>query len=552
MKKMTKKMISAIAFVLLMTLIMGMTALAAAPYQIKITRNDGAAHTFEAYQIFKAEPYGSGINATLINIEWGEGVNSTKLVSDLKTAFPAFFPNSTYTATEVANVLASSTFADNVSAFAGIAGGCLTSTVSATANTSGDVATMSVTEGGYYLIKDKDGTLANGEGAYTEFMLKIVNNVDVTAKADAPSLDKVINVGSGVNANTASIGDSVPFKITSTVPDMTGYQNYFFVVNDTLSKGLTYNEDLAISIDGYSGTVSKDVQVTTDATGTKLSIALTDFYNQYKNLAGKTIELTYSATLNQDAVVGSAGNPNTASLTFSNNPNKDTTGDRPSPEDPVGKTPDKTTKTYTTEIKLVKVDGKDDTQFLKGAKFQIVGTGLNIVVINNEIYRKSATGTYYMLKDGSFTTTEPSPENKGSEDTFEKVTVVTKDTSNTDINSIVYTDNNGEAYFKGLKPGTYTITELEAPEGYNKLTYAVEVVITGTIETDGSCTFATSSLNATVDGNSIKVQIGNNKGIHVPETGGMGTTILYLTGALMILLSVVLFITRKRVGNKEL
>ena len=557
MKKKTSRLLMTVLLCLVMVLGMGIAAFAEGEgtYTITVTAKDASAnHDFEAYKIFSGEVYEAEGEISLINIGWGDGVNSTGLVAALHAKYPAVFPNTSYSASEVADIISDSKVFTDAEGFADLVAQNL-------ATKAGNGKTeIVVTGAGYYLIKDKDNSL-NGDqstvaSAYTDFILKVVRDVEVTAKADVPSLDKKIVDGTTEKkANTASIGDVISFKITSTVPDMTGYKNYFFVVEDTLSQGLTFNGDVAITVEGFTETVPFEVEegAKDGTTGDhKLTITMKNFWNLYKALKGKKITITYTATLNENAQVGNAGNPNTAQLIFSNNPNVDTTGDKPSSDSPVGKTPEVNTITYTTEIKIAKVDGKDATKALQGAKFKIEGEGVKVVVTNGKIFKKSATGTYYMLKNGTFTT-QPGTAELDSNDKYELVDVVTKDTVNETINKVVSTDAGGFAYFKGLTAGTYTITELEAPEGYNKLLNPVTVTIGGDVNAEtGACTWSVSATNASVQADgTILIQIGNNKGIHIPETGGIGTMLFYLVGAGLIVLAVTLIITKRRVRNQE-
>jgi len=560
MKKKTGKLIVSLIVCLTMVMMMGLAVFAAEDYEIKLTKNDSAAHTFEAYQIFKGDLYGTGSEAALINIEWGEGVNGDGLVTALKqnTELQADFPKATYTASEVAEIFAG--YNDRkIKIAADVIASKLTSTISGSCTIAEGTATktgsFTLDKAGYYLIKDKDGSVADANGAYTDFILQVVDDVEVTAKADVPTLDKkIVENSEEVSKNNASIGDKVEYKITSVVPNMDGYEKYFFVINDTLSTGLTYNNDAVVKIDGVAG----NVEVEQEAYGTNgFSIAIKNFIG-YAESKGKTITITYSATVNKNAAIGETPNTNTAQLIYSNNPNVTYNGDnKPASGDPVGKTPEITTKTYVTEVKILKVDGKDATKKLKGAKFQIEGEGVNVVFVNGSAFNQSATGNYYLLKDGSFTETAPTAatmEKYESDAKYEEITIVNKETNSEKINCIGVTDAAGNLSFTGLKAGEYTIKELEAPEGYNKLRKDIKIRILANYGSEDSCTWSASVIDGDAsvqaDG-TILIQIGNNQGIHMPETGGIGTMLFYLVGAGLIVLAVTLIITKRRVRNQE-
>lgn len=546
MKKITK-IITSMIMAVVMIMALGIGTNAAGPYTITITGKpavDKGTHTYTAYRVFKGDLQGTGDDAALQNIDWAEGVDGVNLLTALK-ADPdvgATFTSCT-TAEEVAQKLVDGgkTLAEK---FADIAAKNL-----GTSAGSGS-GTISVSEAGYYLVIDS----ASGEKPYalSDHLLKIVDNVTISVKEDLPSMDKkIIEGGSEVEANTASIGDKVNYQIKTNVPDMTGYNKYYFVVDDTLDTGLTFNNDVTITMGGTTLAASSyDVEVT----GNKFSIVFKNFIS-YQSRKGEEILIKYSATLNEQAKIGtSVGNANTAKLTFSNDPNNTDdgiTGDKPGPGSPVGETPEYVTKTYTTKLRVVKQDVNNPGTKLSKAKFEISGTGLGITLINGDIFKESATGTYWMRKDGTFSTTEPAAADKGSDKKYEKVSVVTKDTEKTFINKSAYTNASGIIEFTGLNAGEYNLTELEAPEDYNLLSAPVDVKITRTIS-GSSCTFTTTSSNATVESDgTVVITIGNAKGYKLPGTGGIGTTVFYVVGGLLVISAAVLFVTKKRIGSVE-
>lgn len=451
-----------------------------------------------------------------------------------------------------------------------------------TAVASGETAKINLSAPGYYLVA---GTATAPDDQTITAACSLTTTAptaEITVKVDAPSIDKKIDEGttSGVydekdtTKNEGSIGDKVPYIIHSKVPNMVGYEKYYFVVNDTLSKGLTFNDDIVIKIGEDTLTKDTDYTVTigTDTAGnTTIEIVFKDFI-QYKDAAGQDITITYSATINQDAVIGNDGNPNTVKLTYSNNPNVKDDGtpgnpDKPVSNSPVGETPEIETVTYVSGIQLTKVDAKGNT--LTGAKFKIEGESLNIVLVNKEIYRESEDGTYYRLKDGTYTTEAPvtaeddTDTSKYYESTtvkYEKVTVVDKETKKEHISTEGWVDENGVITFTGLGAGTYTITELIAPNGYNLLKDPITVTISwnGTPTTEGQYWTATKGTgdnveNLQMDGSNFHFafNVVNQTGTELPSTGGMGTTIFYVIGGVLVLAAVVLLVTKKRMNTKK-
>ena len=560
----------ALALVLALTLLLAMSATVFAAddtYTITISGDNVVeGHTYEAYQIFKGDLAEKDGKTILSNIEWGSGVNGDALLRALKAdaTFDNGF-NGCTTAAQVADVLATyGSDAGKTQQFAKLAGANLNATVAGTSswNESGKNYSISSLAPGYYLVKDKDDSAPSSD-AYTRYILQVVHNVTVNAKTDVPTVDKNIKEGdTSVKANDASIGDVINYEVKSAVPDMTGYTKYFFVMNDTLSKGLTYNDDMVIKVGNT--TLTKDTGYTVTAVKnangtTSIEIVFKNFVG-YKDQVGADVIVTYSATLNQDASLDPvAGNPNKVQLTYSNNPNVDGKGDPQNPDKPgegapTGKTPESETKTYVTGIKLTKVDGADHNKMLTGAKFKIEGNGVKVVLVNKEVYEETSDGTYYMLKTGTYTETAPIDETASSYDStttkYKKVTAVTKDTVNTKVNATGYVDEKGVLTFEGLGEGTYTIKEIVAPNGYNLLKAPITVEIKANATFD-KCewTVTADDKPVTADNNLYAFLIENKSGAELPSTGGIGTTVFYVLGGLLVVCAGVLLITKRRMNK---
>lgn len=524
-----------------MAFAMGLTA-SAADYTITINKPAGDIdRTYEAYQIFRGNLDGS----TLSDIEWGTGIDGAAFLTELKKNAPYA---SCTDAKTVAEKLASFTDdSDEAVAFAKLAGKFLTT---ATASSSTGKITVPA---GYYLLKDVTTVT---DDALSLNILKVVKDVTVNPKADHPTVDKKIgtDITTGAAANEATIGDKVPFVIASKVPQMQGYTKYFFVLNDSMTAGLTYNKDVAIKI-GATTLAADAYDVVYDDTANTMKIVIKNFI-QYKSEAGKDIVVTYSATLNEKADLTQAGNKNTVKLTYSNNPNVDYKGDNePDTTDPVGETPEHVTVTYSTKLQLTKVDGADHNVKLEGVEFQITGTSIKTAVSKGEYFKQDAAGTYYQLKDGTFTETVPTAET-GSKYVstsvkYAKVTDTAEQTKMQKVTASGTTDANGLITFKGLGAGTYYITELKTLGGYNLLTAPITVTITGTPSATGSGYSWSVSSNATFEDDMVKLTVENNKGSVLPITGGIGTTIFYVIGGLLVCGAVVMAITKKKMSVED-
>lgn len=420
---------------------------------------------------------------------------------------------------------------------------------------------------GYYVVEDT--------GAATPVSALILDttnpSVNIAIKADKPGIDKNIDgtndtddaTAGNVKYNNAAVGDQVPYKLTSKVPDMTGYKKYYFVVNDTLSKGLTFNNDVTIMVGNVTKKKDTDYTVTetknTDGT-TSVEIVFKNFI-QYAAKRGADITITYSATVNENAVIGVEGNPNKVKLIYSNNPNIDESEkpeDKPGVQSPTGKTPDVETRTYVTDLELIKVD--QDGVRLTGAEFQITGTKLNTVLVRKDVYTEDESGTYWKLKDGSYTTDDPDSEGM-DESKYESTTTKysksvetkpIKKAENVNYTATVGTD--GVLRFEGLSAGTYIITEIKAPAGYNLLKDSITVTIGFTAPADNAtnkdCTWTYTGTDVVNETNTNQITVENRAGTELPSTGGIGTTIFYVIGGVLVAAAGVLLIVKKRMSKE--
>lgn len=438
--------------------------------------------------------------------------------------------------------------------------------VPATATGASGAASVSITgiPLGYYVIEDA------GEAApISALMLNSADpSVEITLKADKPGIVKKIDGDNDtddsterlVDYNNAAIGDEVPYVLTSAVPKMTGYTKYYYVVTDVLSKGLTFNNDVAITVGGATLTKNEDYTVTVtvnDDGTTSVKIVFVNFI-QYKAQAGDAIVISYSATVDEDAVIGTAGNPNEVVLKYSNNPNHDesgNTGDEPGPNSPTGETPKDETRTFVTELSVIKVGPTGKR--LTGAEFTLTGEKLNKVIVKKDVFTADETGEYWKLTDGTYTTDDPA---SGDDANYESTTVkykketvsevITKSESVT-VSGTVGTD--GVLTFTGLSAGTYEITEIKAPDGYNLLDAPITVTVGWTAPADGEneCTWTYGGTDTVNDTNVNTVTVENNAGTELPSTGGIGTKIFYIVGGVIVAAAAVLLITRRRMGNRN-
>lgn len=378
-------------------------------------------------------------------------------------------------------------------------------------------ATFTQVAYGYYLAFPADGSTSADRKTDATLVNVFDTNATWEIKSEYPTVDKTVAGVNGdkPNGGGAAIGDVLTFALTSKVPDMTDYTQYVFKFIDTLSAGLTLQDDqgdVALPANPLSSGITVTIGQTTlqtkdfsasaveESGGTKLTIDLSTYLTNNKNTlnAGDTIKVTYRAKLNDNAVVdGDTANTNEAKVEYSNDPKNPQDGTDTS-------TPDKT-YTYTFKFGIDKQDEKQTA--LAGAEFKIWQDGDDGAFGGDDTALKfddKQNGKYVLNANGAVET--------------------------------ITTDDTGKFNVEGLEEGTYWVEEVKAPEGYNKLAKPVKVVIAAAYNEDGtlkshSVVYGESSTAAHGD---HSVVIINKAGTLLPETGGMGTILFTLVGAAAI------------------
>lgn len=541
----TFKKITAFFLAVVMILAMNCTAFAApgdeAQPASETTPNAAVAeHKFTAYQIFK----GTISDDSLVAIQWGKNVDGETFLTALKAStdfgktnpfegivYDADYPNRS--ADAVARVISGDAWKgdqpfeanDLARAFARIAD---------TNKTGAGVEENGKLEAGYYLVVDDEVFAAGATNTVRNLsFLQMVSDGRFipTVKVDVPTLTKevkevndseVVVTDQWGDVADYDIHDQVKFKLTGTLPeDYDSYKTYKYVFHDTLGAALerTAESTLAVKIDG-TPVDKNDYDVAVDPEDPK------HFTVTIANLKALTIQTTkdskitveYTAELTGNGIVyGGNGNENTAYLEYSNNPNQTGNG-----EPDTGTTPEDKVVVFT--YQLIANKTKEDGTPLEGAKFQL--------------FKYDADAT--------------------SEDKYIAVGDVIKGVTTFE--------------FKGVDAGKYKLVEIEAPEGYNKAEYmyfdivatfdvtgqeVTDLKIASVNDKDGKPIVGADGktptftfMGSAADG-SLTSDIVNLQGILLPSTGGIGTTIFYVIGAILVVGAGVLLVIKKRMSKAE-
>ncbi len=545
---------------LLVTLLAGLsvtTALAAGSYTITIN-SDTSGHTYQAYQVFSGD-YDT-VSQKLSNIVWGSGVDGAALLTALKAdaTYGSSFTAST-TAAQVAQVINTNYSADTdfANAFAKLVAANLTGTHTDSGAPSGSYTyTISNLSDGYYFVNE--ASLGSPvDNSYTKFILQVVNNVTVSAKTDKPAIALKVKENNDAtyqdtwnDAADYSIGSSVPYRIVSIVPDMTYFDTYYYQITDTISSGSTYDSGSAkvYYVSSTGAMYPIETSTSTGAGGTELTSGFTvaetasGFTVTFNDLSATTtvpaagggyIVVEYTATLNSSATVqvpSVPGNPTEVYLTYSNNPNiSDGTATGVTPKDEV--------VVYTFQLPINKVDGSATPVALTGATFALFTDStaataaatdpLSTTNFDTALKFSGTAGSYTLSASGDYTLSG---------------------------------DAGGKYLLNGLDQGTYYLVEITAPAGYNRLLTPVTVTVDPTYNdgtqnsayVDGHAPDATlDQLTAVTVNAGTALNVVNEAGVTLPETGGMGTKIFTVGGLTLIVLALVLILARKKSSTNK-
>lgn len=555
----TIKRLGAVLLAMAMAVSVLCTGALAAESKYSITVNSAVSgHTYEAYQVFTGTvATGENKKKVLSDIQWSSDLKTTDGTTTLLEAVKAITVGEENTkpfesctnAADVAAVLSKDTKKDNatIKAFAKVVAKYLDGTKAKTGSfgTGDDSNTYTISglSAGYYLVKDKDSSVnAENHDAYTNYIMEVVQNVEVKPKTSVPTVDKkIVENNTDKMETTVGVNDTVTFKLTGTLPsNYDDYDSYKYVFHDTLSAGLTFGKIKSVKLyaddNDTNGTEisagAGDTNYKLDQPGTEANnncsfeVSFKDLKKFTKITKDSKIVVTYTATLNSGAVV--SGNNNNVHLEYSNNPNGEGTGN----------TTDTKVTVYTLQLDVVKIDGADKTP-LAGAKF-ILSTNSDLqkdltdanITANGDLTEDHTLGDKVIAVKANTT----SPNYIVEDSSAETKAYVMEVCGTAD-------DDKGKLNIQGLKPNqTYYLYETKAPNGYNKLTAPVTI----TIDKDGNVTDCTTT-NHEIQ----TLYVENKTGSTLPSTGGMGTKLFYTIGGILMAGAAIVLVVRKRRSDAE-
>ena len=485
-----------LAFAMILAIAMPSVVMAADTTYKLTLQNTVEGHTYEVYQVFSGTLSTKNNKKVLSDLKWGSGVKADAYTETAKAKAETLTDETTARAfaKELVNQKKLS---------------AATKTVQSTTGTT-EIAGLAA---GYYLVKDTDSSLANKNDSYTAYILQVVGDATTSVKSDVPSSEKKVkDINDSTDTETTEwqdaadwdIGDEVPFKIEGTLPsNYDKYKKYTLKFHDKEEEGLTFkSETVKVFIDNTEITEGFRVVVNPEDNDTFDVV-----FDNLKTTSAKNnsvIRVEYKSVLNEKANLGKPGKKNTMYMEFSNNPNNEQGGE-------FGKTPDDTVIVFTYKVDVNKVDEQGNK--LTGAEF----------TLEKKI--------------------------KGTKDTWKAITKVS--------------GTAGDVFeFKGIDDGEYRLTETRAPANYDKLSDPIYFTVTAG-HVDGANPYldtfsgnitsgnvGTMTFTANKDSGILSTKVVNKPGSSLPETGGMGTTILYVAGAVMILAAGAFLVMQKKAEDK--
>ncbi len=508
----TTKKLMALMLSLVMMLALGVTAFATESGNTNtgttytITAPD-TNHQYEIYQIFT----GDLSNGVLSNVKWGKngkgGTEGSSVSANVLDALTALSGDSVTNAAKL----------EEIEKYVNLTNPVATITKNRTYTA----------KAGYYLIKDADGSVS-GLDSYTTYIVEVVGDTTITPKSAVPSFEKKLkDINDSTNTGYTEwqdsadydIGDKIPFKLEGTVAsNYDSYSTYYFAFHDQEETGLTFDKtSVKVYVDGQKITAGYDIKTKAEnglSDGCTFEVIFSNLKTINSVKAGSKIRVEYTSELNANAVIGAEGNVNKGKLEFSNNPNTDQGESR-------GETPWDNVIVFTYQLVVNKVANSQSGNPLPGAAF--------------ELKKKNSEGNYVTV-------------------------ALVNATKEQDGSYKLIDDQKTRFEWSRIDDGDYQLVEVITPAGYNTID-PIEFTVNAdhTIEWDGTNrNRVLTSLNGTkasggdiiftanANKTELESKVVNQSGSSLPSTGGMGTTIFYVVGTILVLAAVVLLITKKR------
>lgn len=468
----TMRKLFRVLLALAMTLALAVPAFAAETTgSITITNPQGD-HTYTAYKIFDVTYSGDNYSYTISDTD--TAFNTVKAYADVAANglnLTAVADTGKYNVSIGVGFSAAS-FAQHLKTNVGSLG------TGTDFTTDGNTMKASGLALGYYFVSGTSGIVCE---------LATAKDIRIRDKNEVPEIKKDVDD----NDRTVEIGQKLTYTITGKVPSTKGYDEFTYQVTDTMTEGLTFNNDVTVTIGGVD--VTSAATITNNENGFVASVNMMHYQDQID----APVVITYTATVNEKAIQRDK-ETNTATLKYSDNPADKNSFKESSVE----------VEVFSFNIVINKYATGNESTKLEGAKF---------VLKNND-------GKYY------------------------KCDTATKAVSWVDDKSAateVTTDANGAARFDGLQAGTYSLQETVAPAGYNQLTKDITIVL----DKNGSATIDGAASTPGAD-HSLTTGVANSTGTVLPETGGTGIMIFVALGALAVICSGVFLVTNKRMSKE--
>lgn len=468
----TMRKLFRVLLALAMTLALAVPAFAAETTgSITITNPQGD-HTYTAYKIFDVTYSGDNYSYTISDTD--TAFNTVKAYADVAANglnLTAVADTGKYNVSIGVGFSAAS-FAQHLKTNVGSLG------TGTDFTTDGNTMKASGLALGYYFVSGTSGTVCE---------LATAKDIQIRDKNEVPEIKKDVDD----NDRTVEIGQKLTYTITGKVPSTKGYDEFTYQVTDTMTEGLTFNNDVTVTIGGVD--VTSAATITNNGNGFVASVNMMHYQDQID----APVVITYTATVNEKAIQRDK-ETNTATIKYSDNPADKNSFKESSVE----------VEVFSFNIVINKYATGNESTKLEGAKF---------VLKNND-------GKYY------------------------KCDTATKAVSWVDDKSAateVTTDANGAARFDGLQAGTYSLQETVAPAGYNQLTKDITIVL----DKNGSATIDGAASTPGAD-HSLTTGVANSTGTVLPETGGTGIMIFVALGALAVICSGVFLVTNKRMSKE--